>query len=304
MWTRILLKEKSHLPQPADDFDSSCKLEFADWSDLEEHCLLLSSHLGKLTVIDYPLQLIIQFSFEYDFLVDEAQLNEQIEHLIPVLALIQILASRCLTFNVVSNNQIFEHLFPEFTSQDPELLHIGLGIYLELPECETLPIVLSEFIREMDFIEKTKLDSLQADNDHKIVTKDISAKEGIYKGLKNDYYCIYNKKGFGQFISFLPPFMKPHITTPPTQNSQQISSVSLSKAEIKNYNKSLLKKLLLPTMKHAGCYNPSSFSSKQEFKLVWKQLYCGCAFALRKDFCRIKISQDAFVQVKIRIISV
>ena len=272
-------------------------LEFADWNDLEEQCLLLASHLAGLTVIDYPLQLVILLSHNHNFLAEEALTEEQINNFVPLLALIQLLIGRCLAFNIVSNNEIFKHLFPEYTSSSPDLLCIGLGVYVELGETGATPIILNEFIRELDFIEKTKINNIQSEIQVPIISKEGPIKEGVYGGIRGEYYCIYGKKGSSLYVSPLPSTIKACLNTPLSSKSQQAMSGSPTKAEIKNYNKSLLKKLLLPTMRHANGCTSSSFSNRHEFKLVWKQLYCGCAFALRKDFCRIKISQDVFIQV-------
>ena len=280
--------------QAEEILEGSFKLEFASWNDLEEQCLILISHLTRLTVIDYPLQLVIFFSSNHNFL-EEGMLAERIENLVPLFALIQLLIGRCLTFNIASNNEIFKHLFPEYTSSFPELLHIGLGAYVELGEANPNPIVLKEFIRELDFIEKTNINNTHLEFQIHILSKDGQVKEGVYSGLKGEYYCIYGKKGRYLCVSPLPMTIKPFANAHSSQKIQQPVSGSPTKAEIKNYNKNLLKKLLLPTMRRAS--SSSSFSNKHEFKLVWKQLYCGCAFALRKDFCRIKITQDIFIQV-------
>ena len=134
MWTRIILREKTDGGQSEGILESSCVLEFADWNDLEEQCLLLASHLAGLTVIDYPLQLVILFSHNHNSSAEEALTEEQINNFVPLLALIQLLIGRCLTFNIVSNNEIFKHLFPEYTSSSPDLLCIGLGVNVELGE--------------------------------------------------------------------------------------------------------------------------------------------------------------------------
>ena len=62
--------------------------------------------------------------------------------------------------------------------------------------------------------------------------------------------------------------------------------------DIKGANKGTLKKLMLLSLRHVGVDK-----HHREFASIWKHLYCGCLFALRKDLGMVGISQKEMLTV-------
>lgn len=69
--------------------------------------------------------------------------------------------------------------------------------------------------------------------------------------------------------------------------SQEIlSQPTTSHDAIKAENKNMLKKMMLLSLRHVGMDK-----HHREFPSVWKHLYCGCLFALRKELGSHRVSQ-------------
>jgi hypothetical protein len=62
--------------------------------------------------------------------------------------------------------------------------------------------------------------------------------------------------------------------------------------DIKVINKGTLKKLMLLSLRHVGVDK-----HHREFASIWKHLYCGCLFALRKDLSSVRIGQQEMLVV-------
>lgn len=61
---------------------------------------------------------------------------------------------------------------------------------------------------------------------------------------------------------------------------------------LREENKTNLKKLLLLSLRHVGVDK-----NHPEFMSIWKHLYCGCLFALRRDLAHDRISQSTMLSV-------
>jgi len=60
----------------------------------------------------------------------------------------------------------------------------------------------------------------------------------------------------------------------------------------KEENKNMLKKLLLLSLRHVGVEK-----SHPEFMSIWKHLYCGCVFALRRELAHDSVPQSTMLAV-------
>lgn len=127
---------------------------------------------------------------------------------------------------------------------------------------------LDSFIRELDANELAKLPL----SNHTIALGQL----GIYHSLSNNQHYVLYRRNDKLFITPLPTCIRVH----PSQ------------VDYLTKNKTNLKKLILLTLRHSGIT-----SKHPEFRLIWKQLYCGCLFALRKDLNITEISNESFLQV-------
>lgn len=66
----------------------------------------------------------------------------------------------------------------------------------------------------------------------------------------------------------------------------------LGSEQLKEANKQVLKKLLLLSLRHVGVEK-----SHPEFMSIWKHLYCGCLFALRRELAQDRIDQATMLAV-------
>jgi hypothetical protein len=76
----------------------------------------------------------------------------------------------------------------------------------------------------------------------------------------------------------------------PRRSSAMSNQVDIE--QLKEKNKQTLKKLLLLSLRHVGIEK-----SHSEFMSIWKHLYCGCLFALRKELTNGNIDQATMLAV-------
>ena len=253
-------------------------LEFEDWHELHTLCVNFAKKLSAFAHLEH-LQLIILFGD-----VDDYEEEELVDLLVPVLGFIQVLRNRCSLFNLYTDNAILSLLYPNHTTPYLTVAHLGHQVYLPVKKLEEPH--LQEFIREIDFLELCKLQHLA----HFTNLLCAPLREGIYKTLEDDYYAVY-RRNKQPCISLIPSNLF-KIDNTPTPSQPTPTSASQPIQDHREPNKRQLKKLLLLSLRNCGIGQ-----KHPEFKMIWKQLYCGCAFALRKDFPILSISQATMLQV-------
>lgn len=79
---------------------------------------------------------------------------------------------------------------------------------------------------------------------------------------------------------------------PSRSSSIPASPAATTNDQVKDRNKQTLKKLLLLSLRHVGVEK-----GHPEFMSIWKHLYCGCLFALRRDLAAVPIEQSTMLAV-------
>lgn len=298
-----LEEELNNAVGPCDPCPITNILPFDTHEQLAQTCLQLSVRLSPAGQMR-PVKLVLLLN--EPFLHADPLSPDTLPFLIPFLTLVRVMQARTCCLNVFSNVPCLPALLPdafnERTLADRSAWFVGFGLYAsQAPSGQ-----LTAFVRPIEFVERSnalaRIDP---------VTTDLHVEESVVENVREGVYqCL----GFNKFGLIVVHNRRTHLVPidPPEQSvasSDQLDSKPttlapkdpVGPAKYLDDNKTRLKKLIMLAMRRAGMHVSKkarrSAKEEEDFKLTYKQLYCGCLFALRKELHHVRVPSEALLGV-------